>query len=156
MTPLTILLVEDNMDHAELIKRSFAEQKISNKIYHVTDGEAALNYLFRRDEYADPDTSPRPRMILLDLRLPKVPGLEVLKELKESKELQRIPVVILTTSEGEEDYSKACAYHANSYLVKPLDFVKFTKMLSDLGGYWLDWNIVPFHSGPGKPSHTNN
>ena len=144
MTPLTILLVEDNLDHAELIQRSFADQKIPNKIHHVTDGEAALNYLFRRGEYADPATSPRPRMILLDVRLPKIPGLEVLKELKESKELQRIPVVVLTTSEGEKDFSKACEYHANSYLVKHLDYDKFTKILDSVSDYWLDYNRPPW------------
>jgi len=144
MEPVVVLLVEDNMDHAELIKRSFADQEIESKIYHVTDGEAALNYLFRREEYSDPGKSPRPRIILLDLRLPKVPGLEVLKELKEDVELQRIPVIVLSTSEGETDYAKACEYHANSYLVKNLDYKKFTEIMQSISNYWLTYNRPPY------------
>ena len=101
--PLIILLVEDNPDHTELIVRSFDEHRIANRIYHVADGEAALDYLFRRGRYADPTSSPRPHVILLDLRLPKIDGLEVLKQVKSCVELRRIPVVALTTSEAERD-----------------------------------------------------
>ena len=142
--PLIILLVEDNEDHAELIRFSFDDQRVANKIYHVTDGEAALDYLFRRKEYSDPEKSPRPHIVLLDLRLPKIDGLEVLKELKTSNELRDIPVIILTTSSAEGDIARAYEYYANSYLVKPVDFDKFTKLMQDLGFYWLAWNHSPW------------
>jgi len=138
--PLTILLVEDNRDHAELIQRSFEEHGIEGRIDHVLDGEAALSYLFRRGEYAD---RPRPQLILLDLRLPRVDGLEVLHEIKQSPELQRIPAVVLTTSDADRDVARAYAEHANSYLVKPVDFSQFDDLMRDLGRYWLAWNRQP-------------
>jgi len=107
------------------------------------EGEAALDYLFRRAKYAEPDTSPRPHVILLDLRLPKIDGLGVLKEIKAAKELCRIPVVVVTTSEAERDLVQAYDGHANSYLVKPVSFSKFTQLMTDLGFYWLGWNCFP-------------
>ncbi len=142
--PLVILLVEDNPDHAELIKRSFQDHRVANAIYAVTDGQAALDYLFRQGDYADPATSPRPHLILLDLRLPKVDGMEVLKQIKGRNDLHRIPVVVLTTSEAEGDMSNAYDNHTNSYLVKPVDFDKFTQLMADLGFYWLGWNSSPY------------
>jgi CheY-like chemotaxis protein len=142
--PLTILFVEDNPDHAELVMRSLEEHRVINEIYHLADGESALDYLFRRGDYADPASSPRPHVVLLDLRLPKVDGLEILKAIRSSEELRTMPVVILTTSHAELDVSRAYEYHANSYLVKPLDFEKFTKMMDDLGFYWLGWNHYPW------------
>ncbi len=142
--PLIILLVEDNPDHTELIMRSFQDHLVANRIYNVTDGESALDYLFQRGEYADPKKSPRPHVILLDLRLPKIDGLEVLSEIKGADELKRIPVVILTTSEDEGDVVRAYGSHANSYLVKPVDLEKFTKLMNDLGVYWLSWNRKPW------------
>lgn len=142
--PLTILLVEDNMAHAELIMRSLSEHRIASRIFHVRDGEAALYYLFRQGPYADPLTSPRPHVVLLDLRLPRVDGLEVLQEVKNAERLRAIPVVILTTSEAERDVTMAYAQHANSYLVKPIEFAKFTQLMDDLGFYWLGWNRHPW------------
>jgi CheY-like chemotaxis protein len=141
--PLTILLVEDNPAHAELVFRSFQEHRVANRIIHVEDGETALNYLFRRDEFTDPTKSPRPHVVLLDLRLPKVDGLDVLEEMKGVQNLRSIPVVILTTSEAESDIARAYHHHANSYLVKPVDFAKFTQLMEDLGYYWLCWNREP-------------
>ena len=138
--PLTILLVEDNRDHAELIQRSLQEHGLVGRIEHVLDGEAALRYLFRRGEFSD---RPRPRLILLDLRLPRVDGLEVLHEIKRSPELQQIPAVVLTTSDADRDVSRAYAEHANSYLVKPVDFSQFDGLMRDLGRYWLAWNRQP-------------
>ena len=143
-SPLTILFVEDNPDHAELVKRSFEDHRVANKIYHLTDGASALDYLLRRRGYSDPERSPRPHLVLLDLRLPKVDGLEVLKFIRTSEGLDRIPVVILTTSQADLDVSKAYEHHANSYLVKPLDFDKFTQLMDDLGFYWLGWNHYPW------------
>ena len=140
--PLTILLVEDNIPHAELVKRSLEAHQIANRIYHVADGEAALDYLFRRGVYADPVTSPRPNMILLDLRLPKLSGLEVLRELRASSDsdLHTVPVVVLTTSTAAQDVTSAYEQHANSYLVKPVDFAQFMQLMRALGFYWLGWN----------------
>lgn len=146
--PLTILLVEDNEDHAEIIRRSFAEHQVANEIHHVTDGAAALDYLFRRNEYSDPRRSPRPHVVLLDLRLPKVDGLEVLKIIKNTEQLRRIPVVALTTSHAESDVARAYDCHVNSYLVKPLDFESFTTLMRELGYYWLAWNIKPWPEEP--------
>jgi CheY-like chemotaxis protein len=142
--PLVILLVEDNPDHTELIVRSFQDHLVINKIYHVSDGRDALDYMYRQGAYADPGKSPRPHIILLDLRLPKVDGLEVLRQLKQSDDLCRIPVVIITTSEAERDIAMAYDNHANSYLVKPVDFQKFTQLMEDLGFYWLGWNRHPW------------
>jgi len=135
-----ILLIEDNQDHADLIIRSLKGHDLAKEIRHISDGEAALNYLFRRNEYTELLKSPYPGMILLDLRLPKIDGLEVLKEIKSCERLRKIPVVVLTTSEAEKDISSAYHNHANSYLVKPVDFDKFTKLMSSLCYYWLGWN----------------
>ncbi len=146
---LNILFVEDNPDHAELVMRSFQDHRVANTIHHLTDGEAALDYLLRRNAYSDPQKSPRPHVVLLDLRLPKVDGLEVLKVIRSSQGLEKIPVVVLTTSHAELDVGKAYEYHANSYLVKPLDFEKFTNLMDDLGFYWLGWNHYPW---PGTSS----
>lgn len=137
---LTILLIEDNPDHADLIMRSLKSHQVAGKICHVLDGEAALDYLFRRGGYAEPVNSPRPHVILLDLRLPRIDGLEVLKKIKTSERLYKIPVVVLTTSEAERDIDRAYEYHANSYLVKPVDFAKFTQLMGDMCYYWLGWN----------------
>ena len=129
--PILVMLVEDNPDHAELIMRALADHRVANKIIHFTDGQAVLDYLFRRGEYADPNTSPRPHVILLDLRLPRVDGLEVLRIIKESSELCVIPVVVLTTSEAERDVVRAYNHHVNSYLVKPVGYEEFTKLMDD-------------------------
>ena len=130
--PLTILLVEDNADHAELIRRSYEENQIVKKMYHVTDGEKALDYLFHKGEYCVPGKSPKPNIIFLDLRLPKIDGLDVLKKIKGSKELCDIHVVILTSSNEEKDIVRAYEYHANGYFVKPVSIEKFNALLSEL------------------------
>jgi len=138
--PLTILLVEDDLAHAKLVMRGLEDHRVANVIYHVSDGRAALDFLFRRGEYADPQESPRPDLILLDLRLPKIDGLEVLRHIKCAEQVQKVPTLILTTSDAETDVAKAYEYRANSYLVKPLDFTRFAQLLSDLGFYWLGWH----------------
>ena len=142
--PVTVLLVEDNPAHAELVIRSFEDHRIANRIHHVSDGEEALDYLLRRGAYADPAKSPTPHMVLLDLRLPRIDGLEVLKEIKSVKELEKIPTVVFTTSSAEMDVAKAYEYHANSYLIKPVDFEKFNQLMDDIGFYWLAWNYHPW------------
>jgi len=141
--PLTILLVEDNEAHAELVMRGMRDQRVANRIYHVLDGEQALDYLFCRGKFSDVTTCKKPNLILLDLRLPRIDGLEVLRIIKENPELRRIPVVILTSSDAESDIAKSYDYHANSYVVKPLNFKTFTRLMEDLGFYWLGWNASP-------------
>lgn len=141
--PIFVMLVEDNLDHAELVMRTLEDHRIANKIRHFTDGQTALDYLLRRGEFHDPSATPRPHVILLDLRLPRVDGLEVLQTIKEDENLKAIPVVILTTSEAEKDVARAYYNHANSYLVKPLGYEEFRKLMEDLGFYWLGWNTHP-------------
>ncbi len=142
--PLVLLLVEDNDAHAEMVKRSFERHKVSNVIQHVDDGQKALNYIFREGEYIDEESYPRPHCILLDLRLPKVDGLEVLRRIKEDDATRRTPVVILTTSSADKDIAMSYEYHANSYVVKPMDFSRFESLMRDLGYYWLAWNQNPW------------
>jgi CheY-like chemotaxis protein len=138
-----ILFVEDDDDHAELTTRSLREYHVGNQIVRVSDGEQALDYLLRRAAFADPAASPRPDVVLLDLRLPKVDGLEVLRAIKQSETLRRIPVVVLTTSDKESDIARAYDLHANAYLVKPVDFTKFLDLMRGLGFFWLVWNRAP-------------
>ena len=142
--PLLILLVEDNPDHAELVQRSLADHRVANQVRHLTDGQSALDYLFRRGAFADPASSPRPHIVLLDLRLPLIDGLDVLKVIKQNLELQTIPVVVLTTSEAEQDVEAAYQNYVNSYLVKPVGYDDFNKLMQDLGFYWLGWNTNPY------------
>jgi CheY-like chemotaxis protein len=138
--PLVLLLIEDNAAHAEMVKRSFEQHKVVNVIHHVDDGQKALDYIFRQGEYTDEDKYPLPHCILLDLRLPKVDGLEVLRQIKTSEDRQKIPVVVLSTSAADKDIAMAYEYHANSYVVKPMDFAKFEALMDDLGYYWMIWN----------------
>ena len=141
--PIVILLVEDDMAHAEIVRRNLEGGRVANRLMHVADGQAALDYVNQQGDYRDPATAPRPGLILLDLRLPKVDGLEVLQRLKDDPKLSSIPVVILTTSPAEQDMVKTDAFGANSYLVKPVDFEHFSQLLESLGYYWLMWNQHP-------------
>lgn len=148
--PINILHVEDDPAHAEIVRRNFADFRVANRITHLSDGQAALDYLNRpAGEFREPDC-PWPDLILLDLRLPKVDGLEVLRHLKATPELRRIPAVILTTSNAEQDVLRAYELGAGSYLVKPVDFTKFTALLETIGYYWLAWNERPYPPEPGS------
>ena len=144
--PVLVMLVEDNLDHAELVIRTLSEHRVANIIRHFVDGQSALDYLLNRGEYSDSSANPLPQVILLDLRLPRVDGLEVLKTIKETEQLRHIPVVVLTTSEAERDVSRAYDNHVNSYLVKPVGYEAFNEMMQDLGFYWLGWNTGPVES----------
>ncbi len=141
--PITILLVEDDPAHAEIVRRNLEDFRVANRIIHVEDGQMALDYLFRQGAYTDPQASPNPDLILLDLRLPKVDGLEVLRRIKESESLRTIPTVVLTTSSAESDMLAAYGNGVGSYLVKPVDFDKFSKLMESFGYYWLAWNQYP-------------
>lgn len=141
--PLTILFIEDDPAHAEITMRNFKKNRISNRVIHLWDGQEALDYLFRQGKYTDPETSPLPHLILMDLRLPKVDGLEVLEKIRSRDNLKCIPTVILTTSEAEIDITRAYDYNVNSYLVKPMDFEKFSNLIEAFGFYWVVWNKYP-------------
>ena len=141
--PIVILLVEDDMAHVEIIRREFENSRLANRLIWVEDGQAALDYLYRKGTYNDSIKFPMPNLVLLDLRLPKVDGLEVLKIVKSDQNLSNIPVVILTTSSAEADMVKAYKYYANSYLVKPVDFTQFNKLMNTFGYYWVVWNQYP-------------
>jgi CheY-like chemotaxis protein len=138
--PITILLIEDEPAHAEIVRRNFETLQIATTLNHVSDGEVALDYLYRNNAFSDPASSPRPGLILLDLRLPKVDGLQVLKTIKTDPELKNIPVVVLSTSASEADIAMAYNNNANSYLVKPVDFTQFSELLETIGKYWVSWN----------------
>ncbi|MGB5099065.1 MAG: response regulator [Methanothrix sp.] len=140
--PAVILLIEDDETHAMLITRAFEDVKISHEIHWMSSGDEALDYLLRRCKYANPEDSPRPDLILLDLRLPVVDGHEILKSIKGSEHLKALPVVILTTSRNDADIAKAYSNYANSYLVKPMGSDMFREMITALGNYWLKWNVI--------------
>ncbi len=135
-----ILLVEDDPAHATLIKRTFERVGITGNIDWVKDGEAAIEYLHHRQ---DSETDMFPKLIILDLRLPKLDGHEVLQKIKGSDLLKAIPVVILTTSTNKEDILKAYDNYANSYLVKPVDFGKLQDTIEEISTYWLGCNRSP-------------
>ncbi len=137
--PLHILLVEDDDDHAELILAALALHDARHAATRARDGADALDRLFRRGEYAGAAEG-LPDVILLDLNLPRVGGLDVLAALKADEALRAIPVVVLTTSDAEADRAEAYQRHANSYLVKPVDFGQLEAMIHELGEYWARWN----------------
>jgi len=138
-----ILLVEDDPDDQKLTKRALEGSKLRNELRVVDDGEQALDYLFRRGKLEDPEKSPRPDLILLDLNLPKLDGRAVLKEIKQSPDLRRIPVVILTTSSQEEDILRSYELGVNSYITKPMRMEGFINVVRDLERYWFELVVLP-------------
>jgi len=138
-----ILLVEDNPDDADLTLRALKQHNILNEVVLAPDGAAALDYLFGTGAYAGRDTSQMPQLVLLDLKLPKVDGFEVLRRLRANDRTRFLPVVILTSSNEEQDLIAAYHNHANSYIRKPVDFVQFTEAVRLLGLYWLVLNELP-------------
>ena len=132
-----ILIVEDNPDDAELAIRALKKNHLANNVTHLIDGEEALDFLFGRGRYSGRDTKNAPRIILLDLKMPKVNGLEVLQQIKANATTKMIPVVILTSSDEDPDIRKSFALGAEKYIVKPVDFNNFAKVISELGMYWL-------------------
>lgn len=146
-----ILLVEDNPDDIELTLRAFEKSKIANDIVVVQDGEAALDYLFKRGLYAGENQGLIPEVVLLDLKLPKVDGLEVLRQIRSDERTRRLPVVVLTSSNEDGDIFASYDLGANSFVRKPVDFVRFIEAAKHLGLYWLILNEVPPESnGPVK------
>jgi len=138
-----ILLVEDNPDDVELSLRALKKYKIANRIEVVRDGAEALDFIFGEGEYAERSLEDVPRVILLDLKLPKVTGLEVLERLKSDPRTRSIPVVVLTSSREERDIVQSYELGVNSYIAKPVDFDQFTEAVRQLGFYWLLLNQAP-------------
>lgn len=138
--PIEILLVEDNPGDARLTIESFKEHKITNHITHVTDGVEALNFLRREGDYSD---ASRPDLVLLDLNLPRMDGRQVLAEIKSDPVLRRIPVVVLTSSEAEEDILKSYDLHANCYVTKPVDLDQFFEVIQSIESFWCTVVAIP-------------
>jgi CheY-like chemotaxis protein len=138
-----ILLVEDNPDDIELTLHALRQEKVANRIEVVRDGEEALDFLFCRGPYAQRSFEQAPRVVLLDLKLPKVEGMEVLREIKKDPRTKAIPVVILTTSRDESDVVNGYHLGANGYVQKPVDFDNFRHLVKQLGLYWLVVNEPP-------------
>ncbi len=139
----TILLVEDNPDDVELTLRALKQHNISNEIAVVRDGAEALDYLFATGTYSNRDTTTMPAVVMLDLKLPKVDGLEVLERMRADERTKLVPVVILTSSKEEQDMVNSYKFGANSYVRKPVDFTQFIEAIRQLGLYWLLINEPP-------------
>jgi len=138
-----ILLIEDNPDDEELTLLAFKNNKIANLVIVVRDGAEALEFLFKTGKFADRDLRTNPRLVLLDLKLPKVGGLDVLKKMRSTPATQFLPVVVLTTSNQDEDIVNSYRFGANSFIRKPVEFGKFNEAIKQLGCYWLLLNEVP-------------
>lgn len=134
---IDILLVEDNPQDAELAIRALKKSNLSNKIFTITDGAEALDFLYCKGKYEGRQSLNKPKVILLDLKLPKVSGLEVLAKIKGDPNLKKIPIVVVTSSKEDPDIKEAYELGANSYVVKPVDFDKFIDSIQNLGYYWL-------------------
>ena len=137
------MLIEDNPDDIELTKRAFKKNNLSIQIIISQDGAEALDYLFGRGAHSERDTSILPSMVLLDLKLPKVNGMEVLKELRSNELTRLLPVIILSSSREKSDVTKCYRLGANSYIRKPVDFSEFNEAVKQLGSYWLQLNENP-------------
>ncbi len=142
--PIEILLVEDSPGDADLAREALDETKVRNNLHVVTDGEQAMDFLYRRGKYSN---APRPGLILLDLNLPKKDGRQVLAEIKNDEELKRIPVVVLTISKDEEDVLRSYNLHANCFITKPLDLSQFLKVVKSIEEFWLTIVRLPPNHG---------
>jgi CheY-like chemotaxis protein len=147
MTPaakrITILLAEDDADDRLLVKEALAEGRVLNELRCVEDGEELMDYLRRQGRYADPELSPRPGLVLLDLNMPRKDGREALREIKGDPELRRIPIVVMTTSKAEEDIFRSYDLGANSYISKPVTFQALVELMKVLGRYWIEFVELP-------------
>ncbi|MCG3167839.1 MAG: Response regulator rcp1 [Bacteroidia bacterium] len=140
---IEILLVEDNPYDAELALNALQKRHLANSIHHVEDGAQALDFVFARAKYSERQIENGPKIILLDLKMPKVNGIEVLRQVKADERTKKIPVVVLTSSKEDPDINTCYELGVNSYIVKPVDFDNFFKAVEDLGLYWLLLNQPP-------------
>lgn len=141
--PFDILLVEDNPADVEITLEAFRRSHKGNRVYICRDGEEALDYIFQRGRFAKPGTAPRPDLVLLDLNLPKKSGHEVLLQIKANERLREIPVIMLSTSDRDEDVRRCYLGGANNYLTKPVQFDDCVKQIADIQQYWLDLSRLP-------------
>lgn len=146
-TFINILLAEDNPDDIEITKRAFKEAKLLNKLYIVRDGQEAIDFLFHQGVYNDHLKVPKPGLVLLDINMPKMNGVEVLKKVKEDKVLKTIPVVMLTVSKRDEDIIRSYDYGCNSFIQKPIEFDRFVELVKEIGLYWGIHNVPNINGG---------
>lgn len=144
LNEVEILLVEDNLSDAELITRALRKVNLANHLIHVKDGEEAIEFIFAQGKFAEREVKNIPRVILLDIKMPKVDGIEVLRRIKSNEATRSIPVVIMTSSKEEQDIVRSYELGVNSFVVKPVDFNSFSKAVSELGLYWVLINQPPF------------
>ena len=147
--PITILLADDDSDDRMLAKDALAESRLANDLRLVEDGEELMNYLYRRGRFSDPETSPRPGLILLDLNMPRKDGREALKEIKSDPHLRHLPIVVLTTSKAEEDIYRTYDLGVNSFITKPVTFDGLVSVMRALGRYWFEIVELPHGQGNG-------
>ncbi|MGQ4809547.1 Response regulator rcp1 [Candidatus Entotheonellaceae bacterium PAL068K] len=143
MRQLTVLLVEDNPRDVRLTRRAFGQAGLAHDLRVVRDGDEVLTYLHREGAYKDPQVSPRPDVILLDLNLPRMSGHDVIRSLKQDQRFQQIPIIVLTTSGRPDDIRLAYEAGSNAYLLKPVEFIRFTEVMGHLGKFWLELVELP-------------
>jgi two-component system response regulator len=136
-TAVELLLVEDNLNDAELIIRALKKNNLGNSIAHLSDGEEALDYIFARGKFSRRNIADRPKVILLDLKMPKVNGLEVLRSIKSDERTRSIPIIVMTSSKENSDIAECYKLGVNSYVVKPVNFENFSRAAAEVGYYWL-------------------
>lgn len=140
---VNILLVEDNPDDVKITERALHKGKVLNRLFVARDGQEALDFLFNEGGYADTQKAPKPGLVLLDINLPKVNGIDVLKKVKADEKLRRIPIIMLTVSKRDEDIIRSYDLGVNSYIIKPVEFDKFVETIKNIELYWLLTNIPP-------------
>jgi CheY-like chemotaxis protein len=141
--PITILMADDDADDRLLCQQALDESRVLNDLRFVEDGEQLLDYLYRRGDYSDAEKAPRPGLILLDLNMPRKDGREALKEIKADPELRRIPIVVMTTSQAEEDIYRSYDLGANSFVTKPVTFDRLVDLMKALGQFWVEFVEIP-------------
>jgi len=141
--PFVILLADDDADDRQLTREALAENRLLNDVHEVADGEALMDYLFHRGEYAEGRTSPKPGLILLDLSMPKKDGREALAEIKRDAQLRQIPVIVMTTSSAEEDVCRSYDLGASSYVTKPVSFTRLVEVMRGIEQYWFEIVKLP-------------
>ncbi|HEY9872531.1 MAG TPA: response regulator [Candidatus Obscuribacterales bacterium] len=154
--PVTILMADDDADDCLLAKEALAESRLANNLHFVQDGEELMDYLYQRGKYTQLGSSPRPGVILLDLNMPRKDGREALKEIKNDPNLRQIPVVVLTTSQAEEDIYRSYDLGANSFITKPVTFSSLVEVMKTLGKYWFEIVELPLEEfGDGYGQRAN-
>jgi CheY-like chemotaxis protein len=141
--PITILMADDDPDDRQMTREAFEESRLANDLRFVEDGAELMDYLCRRNQYTDPDSSPRPGLILLDLNMPKKDGRQALSEIKANPSLRNIRVVVMTTSKAEEDILRTYDLGASSYVTKPVTFAALVDVITTMGRYWLEIVELP-------------